>query len=408
MPSIINATTTNGVVTSGDNSGALVLATNNNTTAVTIGTNQAATFAQTLNAPNTFGFKNRIINGTGTVSQYYGSSSFTPIGSSTYFSDCWGSFNSAASKFSFQQNAGSVTPPAGFSTYLGFTSLSSYSIGASEIFGFAQIIEGYNIADLNWGTSNAKNLTISFWVRSSLTGTFGGFLKNGGNKVGGLYNNLFRTISYTINAANTWEYKTIFIEGSTTGNWQVDNGPGLCLAFSLGAGTSASGGSSTWSSSFFCQPSGSTNIVATNGATFYITGIQFEVGTTATSFDVRSYTTELTLCQRYAYKRLADGSINDYAPLGQGRYYGTNVAQLYVPFPVTMRTSPSSITVSGTILVNDTGFGGANWTSPVLNETSCDGTTVTGSTTTGTTAGNATTFYVNGSGIAFIIFNAEL
>lgn len=374
-------------------------------TADVIGTSVANT---SLGAGNSSIMKNRIINGCGMISQYYGSSSVTPTASSTYFSDCWGSFNSQSSKFSFQQNAGSVTPPAGFSTYLGFTSTSAYSIGSGEIFGFAQIIEGYNIADLNWGTANAKNLTFSFWVRSSLTGTFGGFLKNGGNKVSGTYNNLFRTFSYTITAANTWEYKTVSIEGCTTGSWQTDSGPGLCFAFSLGAGTSVSGGSSTWSSTFYCQPSGATNVVATNGATFYMTGIQVEIGTSATGYEYRQYQQELALCQRYAFKHLADGSVNDYAPIGIGRYYGTNVAQLYVPFPVTMRTSPGSITVSGTIVVNDLGFGAYTWTSPVLNETSCDGATVTGSTTSGITAGYATTFYTNSTTVSYIIFNAEL
>ena len=134
---------------------------------------------------------------------------------------------------------------------------------------------------------------------------------------------------------------------------------------------------------------------------------QLEVGSTATSFDYRPYGTELALCQRYTYRHSAEGDIDNFAPLGMGRYFGTNAAQLYVPFKVTMRTSPSSVTQVGNIAVNDVAFNAFAITL-ALNETSSSGATLTGTTTSGTTAGNATTFYANGTSNAALIFSAEL
>ncbi len=138
----------------------------------------AVTVAQ--GASNNVTFRNRIINGTFTISQYNGTSSVTPS-SDGYIIDRYKVENSQASKLTYQQNAGSVTPPAGFSNYLGTTVASTVSIGAGDYFLISQPIEGYNVADLNWGTANAQTVTLSFWVRSSLTGTFGGSLQNSAN-----------------------------------------------------------------------------------------------------------------------------------------------------------------------------------------------------------------------------------
>jgi hypothetical protein len=346
------------------------------------------------------GFKNRIINGAMTIDQRnFGS---TPISTDPVFTlDRWR--NSANGGGAFSSTQSSVVPNGTFTNSLLLTvTTADSSIASGDYYSVNQVIEGYNMADFGWGTANAQAVTFSFWVRASIAGPYALALSNGS------FNRAY-VAPYTISSANTWQYITITVPGETTGTWEKTNSAGVYVIWNIGEGAGRQTATpNTWLTSYAGTTATSTNLIATLGATFYITGCQLEVGTTATNFDFRSITTELQLCQRYAYKRLADGSINDFAPLGQGRYYATNAAQLYVPFPVTMRTSPSSITVSGTILVNDTGFGGANWTSPVINETSCDGTTVTGSTTTGTTAGNATTFYVNGSGIAFIIFNAEL
>jgi hypothetical protein len=244
-----------------------------------------------LSSSNTFGFKNRIINGGMVIDQRNAGASSTPV-SGAYLTDRWVYLASQASKFTAQQNAGSVTPPAGFINYLGLTSSSAYSITASDVFYVSQYIEGLNIADLGWGSASAATITLSFWVRSSLTGTFGGALNNSA------YNRSY-PFTYTISAANTWTPITVTITGDTSGTWLTTNGAGIRLNFGLGCGSTYSGTAGSWSGSDYRSATGATSVVGTNGATFYITGVQLEVGSAATSFDFRSYGQELALCQRY-------------------------------------------------------------------------------------------------------------
>ena len=237
--------------------------------------------------------KNRIINGAMVIDQRNAGASVTITIANQYTLDRWQGFNTQASKFSVQRNAGSVTPPAGFTNYLGATSLSAYSVISSDTFGIAQVIEGFNMADLAWGTASASTVTLSFWVRSSLTGTFGGSLVNGAF-------NYSYPFSYTISSANTWEQKSVTIAGPTAGTWVgAVNTAGIYVVFGLGVGSTNSGTAGSWSANGFSSATGATSVVGTNGATFYITGVQLEVGSTATSFDYRPYGTELQLCQRY-------------------------------------------------------------------------------------------------------------
>ena len=235
------------------------------------------------------GFKNRIINGAMMIDQRNAGASGTAAG---YTVDRFAYYSTQASKITWQQNAGSVTPPTGFKNYLGFTSSSAYSVLSTDYFIMDQAIEGLNLADMGFGTGAASTFTVSFWVRSSLTGTFGGAICNGAN-------DRSYPFSFTISAANTWEQKSITVAGDTTGTWLTTNGTGLNLYISLGAGSSNTATAGAWTAGFKPAPTGATSVVGTNGATFYITGVQLEKGTTATSFDYRPYGTELALCQRY-------------------------------------------------------------------------------------------------------------
>jgi len=238
------------------------------------------------------GFKNRIINGACVIAQRGTGSVTNDAAQNLYAVDRTGIYGDVSSKFTAQQNAGSVTPPAGFSNYLGITSSSAYSIGSGAVNIVFQNIEGYNVADLAWGTASAATVTLSFWVRSSLTGTFGGALRNSAS-------NRSYPFTYTVSAANTWEQKSITIAGDTSGTWLTDNGIGIRITLGIGVGSTYSGTAGAWAGANYLAPTGATSVVGTSGATFYITGVQLEKGSTATSFDYRSYGTELALCQRY-------------------------------------------------------------------------------------------------------------
>jgi hypothetical protein len=283
--------------------------------------------------------RNRIINGDFRIDQRNAGASVTPAsGVTTYTVDRFGIFVNQSSKLTAQQNAGSVTPPVGFINYLGITSSSAYSVASGDVFTLVQSIEGLNVADFGWGTANASTVTLSFWVRSSLTGTFGGYITNSAQ-------NRSYPYTYTISAANTWEQKSITVVGDTTGTWLRTNGIGVQVGFSLGVGSTYSGTASTWSGSTLYAPTGATSVVGTNGATFYITGVQLERGTQATSFEYRQYQQELALCQRYLP---AFNSSNFQQNYFSGYCQSANTFLMTVPFKVSTRVPPTGLTAVGT------------------------------------------------------------
>jgi hypothetical protein len=323
-----------------------------------------ATFNDGSNQPaaaSPYSLKNRIINGDMVISQRNGTSSVTPTATATwnYTLDRWAAIISVASKFSAQQNAASVTPPAGFTNYLGVTSLSAYSVSSSDYFWLEQPIEGYNTSDLAWGTANAKTITLSFWVRSSLTGTFGGSLTNAGND----YSYPF---TYTISSANTWTQIFVTIAGPTAGTWNTTNSQGIRVRFGLGVGSSNSGTAGSWASANYVSATGAVSVVGTNGATFYITGVQLERNTTATPFEWLPISTELALCQRYYWRQTSVVSSN-FPRFGQGVASGGALDAVIIHLPVTMRAAPtftlsnnlgvydgtSTSTVTGAVTVNN-------------------------------------------------------
>jgi len=323
------------------------------------------------------GFKNRIINGGMVIDQRNAGASVTAASGATYTLDRWVTRCSQASKFTVQQNAGSVTPPVGFINYLGVVSSSAYSVGSGDTFSLVQKIEGLNVTDLAWGTANAKTVTLSFQVYSSLTGTFGGALENSAG-------NRSYPFSYTISSANTWTSISITIAGDQSGTWLTTNGIGIEVSFGLGQGSTYTASAGAWAAGDYRNATGATSVVGTNGATFYITGVQLEKGSTATSFDYRPYGTELQLCQRYYYKTKPNGGANPFQ--GAGIAYSVNNFRFNMAFPVTMRTAPTALEQSGTASDYSV-LSGSGWvvstSVPTLSTTTNSSLNITFTTTAG-------------------------
>jgi hypothetical protein len=305
------------------------------------------------------GFRNRIINGDMRIDQRNAGASATPTTAGYSTVDRWRCTISQASKLSFQQ---STTAPSNYRNSLAMTSLSAYSLGASDFFSLQQNIEGLNVSDFGWGTASAVSVTLSFWVRSSLTGTFGGVVQNGT----GTRNYPF---TYTINSANTWEQKTVTIAGETSGTWSTANDVGVTVGFGLGVGSTFSGPAGSWSSTYYLGATGATSVVGTNGATFFITGVQLEAGSVATPFERRDYGRELIMCQRYFEK-----SFNvDVAPVNgvyspdrrQGVVYtSANESGYQESFKVSKRANPTMLFFRGSNQTTDGRWGwfdGAAW-----------------------------------------------
>ena len=236
-----------------------------------------------------FGIRNKLINGAMMISQRNGTSTITPA-DGDYVVDRWSFGVAQSSKLTSAQSS---TAPSGFSNSVLVTSSSAFTPGSTDLFRFTQKIEGFNTVDLAFGTASAKSVTLTFWVQSSLTGTFGGSLQNNAG-------DRSYPFTYTISTANTWEQKSLTITGDTTGTWiGATNGIGLYVNFSLGAGSSRIGTAGAWAAAGYYGATGQVNLVSTNAATWYITGVQLEKSSTATPFEYRPYGKELMLCQRY-------------------------------------------------------------------------------------------------------------
>ena len=234
--------------------------------------------------------RNKIINGAMVIDQRNGGSAIT---TNDFVVDRFDVVNITDGAFSAQQDS---SAPEGFQNSVKFTTTTAdSSLSSTQFCCFVQSIEGYNMADFDFGISSAKTVTLSFWVRSSLTGTFGGVLKNNAG-------NRSHPYTYTINAADTWEYKTVIITGDTTGTWLKTNGRGAYLQWGLGVGSTYSGTAGAWGAANYISATGATSVISNLNATWYITGVQLEVGDTATPFEHRSYGDELLKCCRY-YQR---------------------------------------------------------------------------------------------------------
>ena len=304
---------------------------------------------------NNVTMRNRIINGAMVIDQRNAGASITPSADG-YTLDRWIYQASQTSKFTIQQNKGSLTGtnlPVGFQNYLGMSVASAVTIGSSDYFMISQYVEGFNTADFQWGTTNAKTVTLSFQVYSSLTGTFGGALQNSAS-------DRSYPFSYTISSANTWTTISVTIAGDTSGTWiGATNGIGIRVRFGLGVGTTLSGTAGAWNGSNNFSATGAVSVVGTSSATFYITGVQLEAGTTASPFEYRQYGTELALCQRYYFGNF----------YGQGGVCFDSVTlPISLRMPVYMRAAPSFSLKSGSNVTTDV-YGGGGTSSATIGFT---------------------------------------
>jgi hypothetical protein len=349
-----------------------------------------------LGAGNASIMKNRIINGAMVIDQRNAGASITPT-SSTFTTDRWQLVCSVASKASAQQVS---TAPTGFVNSLKITSTSAYSVGSTDYICLQQAIEGYNVADLGWGTASAKTVTLSFWVQSSLTGTFGGSLVNSA---------LDRSypFTYTISAANTWEYKTVTVAGDTSGTWLTTNSAGIRVYLGLGIGSTYTGTAGAWAGTLYLNATGATNVLGTNGATIQWTGVQLEVGSSATGFEYRQYGTELDLCSRYCFVQgwPQGGATYSYYAFGIGYAENATIFTGVITYPVSMRTKPSLTASIGTTFY--TNYFTPDSSAATLDQASKDSGLVNITGSSGV-AGKAGRFMVNATQTCYLIWSAEL
>jgi hypothetical protein len=301
-------------------------------------------------SPDSSVFRNRIINGAMVIDQRNAGASVV-VGSGAFPVDRW---------FSVEDTDGALTAeqvedvPAGFVNSVKITTTTAdSSLTTTQTAQFMQNIEGFNVSDLGFGSASAQTVTLSFWVKSSLTGTMGGSVRNDSA-------NRSYPFSYTISAANTWEYKTITIAGDTSGTWLTTNGIGIRLVFSLGCGPTRLGTAGAWNANNNTGPTGEVPVIGTLNATWYVTGVQLEKGSTATSFDYRPYGTELQLCQRYLPAWRFDQSTNAYGFSGQA--YSTTAALIILPFNV-----PARVKATGVVVSDPSHFGILNTAATALN-----------------------------------------
>jgi len=362
-----------------------------------------------LGAGDSTSFKNKLINGDMRIDQRNaGASVSVPLGTSQAFvTDRWFIQNLGTNSTTLTCSQ-STDAPVGYKYSLLVTNGTGVATTSSDSRLVAQYIEGLNIIDLAFGTASAKGITLSFQVKSSLTGTFSGcVLSNSGDQVYGF--------TFAISSANTWTTASVSIPGSVTGTWPTGNEASMRLQLNLGSGNpSLQPTANVWASSGGSRGvQGTVNLSETTGATFRITAVQIEVGTVATSFDFRSYGTELQLCQRYFQSFSYTGG----TVVAIGSTFGTSTGAIPFSFYFPMRTAPSTVTLpavgntSGqwTVLTPAGGFPGTFGTI-TLNSASQNNMRLdfTGYTGVFASSGQAAFLYASGSTTTVVTASAEL
>lgn len=290
-----------------------------------------------VNTITSFGNRNRIINGDMRFDQRNVGNTISPT-NSQYAIDRWRADLTQASKFNTTRLA--TSPPAGFTHYLRLFSNSPYTVTSTDYFGVNQLIEATNLLDFQLGTANAKAFSLSFWARSSLTGTFSGAIRTGDSS------NYSYPFTYSLPVANTWTQISISIPGPTAGTWATGAVQGMDVWFSLGTGSNLSGTAGAWTAANILGVTGAVSLVGTTSATLDLTGVQLELGPTNTPFERRPYGHELYLCQRYFEKSYeTETALATNTALGTWSSCAINSSDFYtygyVPFKVPKRSTPT-------------------------------------------------------------------
>ena len=370
--------------------------------------NVANASVTSLNGGQLGGSRNMIINGSMVVNQRGWTGAAGTTTNNAYVTDRFLLFHShdgavSAGQTSMNSTVGGNAFADGFRNALYFTvTTADTSIAASQYQNIIQKIEGFNVQGIKKGTVNAQPVTLSFWVRSNLTGTYIAELwDNDNTRACGQ--------AYTINTADTWEKKTLIFPADTTGVFDNDQFNSLHVQWFLAAGSDYSGGAAlqtTWGGAGNTRAVGQVNLLGTAGNNFFLTGVQLEVGDRATEFERRSYGQELQLCQRYYYRIQPT---NQYSAFCNGWNDGTTTSRGVIHFPITMRTRPTTLEQTGIAsdyYLNATSGGGVCTGVPTF-DTSTQNQSSVNWTKTGLTAGQATLFQTNVAN-AYLAWSAEL
>lgn len=291
-----------------------------------------------------FAFRNRIINGDMRLDQF--NSGAAVANSGNYFIDMWADGYNGSGRYTAQRVS---EAPSGFVFSAKHTVTTAVTPASGDWYQLYTGIEGANIADAGWGTASAVPVTVSFWVRSSIAGLYSFRICNGAV-------NRSYVATYTINATNTWEYKTITIPGDTTGTWPSGTDCAMYVVWDQGSGTTMEAASAnTWYAGNYYRVAGTVRLISTNGATFNLTGVQLEIGTAATPFEERFIGLELGLCERYY--QICEGGYQGPAVNGQA-----NAGK--IQFRTIMRAAPTITWLSN---LRAFGFGGGSAASLYMN-----------------------------------------
>jgi len=383
---------TSGLKSSGGDDGNLNIQSNG-ATVLSVTNGAFSVGGNNISADNSLGFRNRIINGDMRIDQRNAGASVTLTSGVIYTVDRFIGLEDTDGAMTAQQDS---SAPVGFVNSLKLTTTTAdATLGSTQFSNLQQRIEGTNVADLAWGTANAKTVTLSFWVRSSLTGTFSGSVSNSA------FNRSY-PFTYTISVADTWEYKTVTIPGDTTGTWLTTTGVGIRLVFSMGEGSDYAGTAGSWVGSLKTGVTGATSVIGTLDATWYVTGVQLEVGSVATPFERRPFGTELALCQRYFQRYVA---VSTNKRMAVGGWGSSTEGQCLIHPPVTMRSTPTlSVPVMGQALQENIAW--RNITANSGSELSSDAFSVA-FTVASSTASQGQVAYIGGPNFDYR-FSAEL